>query len=134
MLRRQQRIMQRLEHAYPAATQEMEKHLVELACEVAQKLVAGLPITVAMVEAAVHEALAEAENQAGVEVCLNPEDLELLKGTDSSLLRPEGRTSRVVFQASSDIGRGDCLVRTRFGTIDGRRETKYALLRKNLLS
>jgi len=37
------------------------------------------------------------------------------------------------FLSSVDVTRGGCLVETRFGTVDARRETKFDLLKKNLL-
>jgi flagellar biosynthesis/type III secretory pathway protein FliH len=38
----------------------------------------------------------------------------------------------MTFQATDNVSRGGCLVRTNFGTVDGRRETKAALLKEAL--
>jgi flagellar biosynthesis/type III secretory pathway protein FliH len=38
------------------------------------------------------------------------------------------------FHDSPEVGRGGCLVQTRFGAIDARRETKLELIRKSLVS
>ena len=37
------------------------------------------------------------------------------------------------FSARPEVTRGGCLVQTRFGTVDARRETKFDLLKRNLL-
>ena len=41
---------------------------------------------------------------------------------------------RVNFQSTDTVSRGGCLVHTRFGTIDARRETKIELLQKAMFS
>jgi flagellar biosynthesis/type III secretory pathway protein FliH len=66
-------------------------------------------------------------------VLLHPEDLELLQRLDSPLLEA-ARTSPAAFLAAPEVTRGGCLVRTRFGTVDARRETKFDLLKRQLLS
>ena len=110
---------------------DCETTLVSLALEVAQKLVAGLPISAEMVEAAVREALAKVEDTTEFQIFLHPADLELLKQINSSLLSP-GSVERVHFHSSKEVTRGGCLVKTPFGVVDARRETKLDVLRKSL--
>ena len=38
------------------------------------------------------------------------------------------------FLASPEVTRGGCLVQTHFGTVDARRETKFDLLKRTLLT
>lgn len=123
-----------LRKAVPQVVHDTEQTLVTLALEIAQKLVADVPIKAKAVESAVREALAQVEGTTEFHVHLHPADLDLLHKTGSSLLKGDGGASDVHFQSSPEISRGGCLVRTRFGVIDARRETKIELLRKTLLA
>lgn len=122
-----------LQQSVSQVIKDCETTLVSLALEVAQKLVAGIPISPEMVEAAVREALAKVEETTDFQIYLHPQDLELLKQVNSSLLDP-GSVERVHFQSSSEVTRGGCLVKTPFGVVDARRENKLDVLRKSLQS
>ncbi|MGA2540482.1 MAG: FliH/SctL family protein [Verrucomicrobiota bacterium] len=128
-----QGLLQSLRLAVPQVIRETERTMVSLALAVSQKLVADLPISHAMVEAAVRDALAQVEGAARFTVRLHRADLELLQKAGSPLLTTdEGQEFR--FLPSPDVSRGGCLVETNFGTVDGRRETKFDLLKRNLLT
>jgi flagellar biosynthesis/type III secretory pathway protein FliH len=128
-----QGVLESLRQAVPQVIRETESTLVALTLAVSEKLVAGIPISAAMVEASVRDALAEVEGAAHFTVRLHPADLELLQKAGSPLLTPAAG-QEFCFLASSDVTRGGCLVETNFGTVDGRRETKLDLLKKNLLT
>lgn len=125
-------VLQSLRAAVPQVLRDTEQHVVALALEVARRIVSELPVTVEMVESAVREALAQAENTTEFTVVLHPADLELLHRLPSPLLEasPDGRQVR--FHASNDVTRGGCRVHTRFGTIDATRETKFDLMKRSL--
>ena len=125
-------LIARLNQVLPQVVRECEEILVAMAVEVARKLVAGLPISVEMVEAGVREALAQAEEGSELQVYLNPEDLAVLEQADSVLLRDRRGADKVSFRGSAEVSRGGCLVRTRFGVIDTSRETKLELLKQSL--
>lgn len=125
--------MKSLKDAVPQVIRDSEQTMITLALEIAQKLVAEMPISAEMIEAAVRESLAQVENSAEYDVRLNPADLDLLKKMGSILLRPDD-DGKVRIHSSPEISRGGCLVQTRFGVIDGRRETKLDALKKSLLS
>jgi flagellar assembly protein FliH len=127
-----QGLLTSLRQAVPQVIRDTESMMVSLALEVAQKIVANMPISAAMVEAAVRDALAQVEGTVQVTVRLHPADLELLQNTQSPLLGSDESSNEFRFLASSDVTRGGCLVQTRFGTIDARRETKFDLLKRNL--
>src|SRR5579863_506313 len=117
-----------LQQAVPQVIRDTENTLVSLALEVAQKLVAEMPISVPMLEAAVRDALAQVEGTAEFTVRLHPADLELLKNAESPLLKTTDEITHFRFLSSPEVGRGGCLVQTRFGTVDARRETKFDLI------
>jgi flagellar assembly protein FliH len=112
---------------------DTEQHLVSLAIEIAQKIVGEVPISPEMIEASVREALSQVEGTAEFHVRLHPADLELLQKIDSALLQPLGEERPARFHGSPEVTRGGCLVQTRFGIVDARRETKLELLKRSLL-
>ena len=125
-------VLRSLRDAVPQVVRDCERALVALALEAAHKLVSGLPVSAEMIEAAVKEASAGVEDTAGFSVQLHPEDLAILERTNSPLLLPQGGRERIHFHASAHVSRGGCIVQTRFGVIDARRETKIELLRNAL--
>lgn len=126
--------LQSLRQSVPQVVRDTENMMVSLAIEVARKLVSDMPISVPMVEAAVHDALTHVESSAQVTVRLHPADLELLQNAASPLLSSTESPDQFRFLSSTEVSRGGCLVETRFGTVDARRETKFDLLTKNLLA
>lgn len=119
----QRGVLESLRQAVPQVVRDAETALIALALEAAQKLVAGLPVTTEMVEAAVREALARVEDNTEITVLLHPDDLALLAPPADGKLH---------YRPSPDVTRGGCLVHTRFGVIDARRETKHELLKRSL--
>ena len=120
-----------ISQSLPGVVSECQDALVALAVQVAQKLVAGMPITVEMVEGSIREALAEMEEASSYVVQLNPADLQLLEQYDSAL-RKNAKEERIELTASPEVSRGGCIVQSQFGVVDARRETKMALLEKTL--
>jgi flagellar assembly protein FliH len=133
LLELQRGVFESLRQAVPQVVHDCENALVALALEVAQKLVAGLPVSSEMVEAAVHEALSHVEEGTEFNVYLHPDDLDTLQRANSPLLSLHGGEDRTHFHNDNELSRGGCSVQTRFGVIDGRRETKFEALKKSLL-
>ena len=127
-------VLASLRNALPATIHECESAVISLAFEVAQKLVADLPITADTVATAVREALEQAQEAGECWVQLHPDDLALLERTNAPQALPHSATERLHFESSPAVTRGGCLVKTRFGTIDARRETKLELLKQSLLA
>ncbi|MGA2747848.1 MAG: FliH/SctL family protein [Verrucomicrobiota bacterium] len=122
-----------LRNAVPQIMRDAENAMIALALSVAQKLVADMPISVAMIEAAVRDALTQVEGTAQFTVRLHPADLELLQKFESPLLASGDGAKEFRFLSSLEVTRGGCLVQTQFGTVDARRETKFDLLKRSLL-
>jgi flagellar biosynthesis/type III secretory pathway protein FliH len=151
----QERVLEPLRRAVGEVIADTEQSLVTLALQVAERLVSGLPIDSEMVRAALSEALTQIKDTAECHIYLHPEDLQLLQewsatnsagskestlgGTilaqlpDKTLARSDAGTA-LHFHANPDLERGGCVVKTRFGTVDGQRRTKVEQLRKTLLS
>ena len=124
----QQGPLKAIRQSLAAVIGESEQTLVKIALAAASKLVAGMPVSVEMVEAVVRDALREAEGQMNLELSLHPDEFQLLQRYGSSVLFEQ--EDRIRFQSSPDVTRGGCIIKTKFGTIDARRETKIALLEK----
>lgn len=125
-------ILTSLRGTLPQLARDSEQVLMDLVSEAVGRIVAGIPVDAPLVEGVVREALGQAQEQTDVEVQLHPEDLELLRQTESPLLQTEGTGTRLNWIPAASIARGGCLVRTRFGTVDARRETKLENLRTSL--
>lgn len=132
LLEVQNGVLASLRQAVPQVVRQTESALIELALGVASKLVDDLPVSQELVEAAVHSALSQVEESTRFEVYLHAEDLALLQRCNSPLLLPGAGNEAMQFSASPEVTRGGCLVRTKFGLVDARRETKLDLIRRSL--
>ncbi len=119
-----------LRKAVPQVVEQSEEALITLAFEIAQKLVAELPVTRESVAATVRDALSQVEGSTEYTIQLNPEDFALLENHTSLVGIAPGQ--QMHFTTSRDVSRGGCLVQTRFGIIDARRETKLARIAESL--
>jgi len=128
----QRGILASLRAALPKVAHEAESALIDLALESAKKIVAGMPIDAAMVEHTVREALRQAEDTAEIIIQLHPDDLALLREHQSKILNGLPESGPLRFAHSAEITRGGCMIQTRFGLIDARRETKIEQLRQSL--
>jgi len=123
-------VIDSLQKTVPHLVQETESALIQLALESAQKIVAGMPVNPKMVEAVVREALRQVDDTAEVVIQLHPDDLALLQKHKSDALKTPPNSKPLQFSSSTEVTRGGCLLRTRFGVIDARRETKLDQLRE----
>lgn len=121
-----------LRGAVPQVIRQSEDAMVSLALTIAQKLVAESPITRDIVAANVREALEQVEDTTEFTVVMHPHDLELLGPDPSRVLNAEVTGHKMRFTPSVELSRGGCLIQTRFGTIDTRRETKLAHIAESL--
>jgi flagellar assembly protein FliH len=100
----------------------MRSLLPQLVTEATARVVAGLPVDAVFVRNVVDDLLNDvAPGAENVEVQLCAEDVAKVSGFDQEL-RHKFPTLRVV--ENKDIKPGDCLVKTRFGVLDGRISSK----------
>ncbi|MGC8887695.1 MAG: FliH/SctL family protein [Verrucomicrobiia bacterium] len=124
-------VFESLNRAIPSIAAQCEKMLIELAVEVARKLVCDLPVDANMVAASIREALKQVGDTTEFTIYLNPSDLELLKQMNCAPDITERKGIKLV--ASTDVSKGGCIVNTRFGTIDNRRETKLRIIKDSII-
>jgi flagellar assembly protein FliH len=132
MVELQNGVVASLRQTVQQVIKETESTLINLALESAKKIIAGIPVDAEMIEAVVREAVREIEDAAEITIQLHPEDLALLRKHNSPLLNGLPETGPLRFTHSSEVTRGGCIVQTRFGLIDARRETKLEQLRQSL--
>ena len=132
LLELQQGVLESLRNAVPEVVQQTEDALIQIALESVKKIVAGIPIESALVEAVVREAVGQTRETAEVTIQLHPDDLALLHKHPSPILQGLPEAGPLKFIGSSEISRGGCLVQTRFGLLDARRETKLEQLRESI--
>ena len=132
LLELHQGVIESLRNTVPQLVQAAETALIELAMEAAKKVVANAPISRDTVEAVVRDALSQLEDKAEISIQLHPDDLALLRKHKSPILEGLPETGPLKFTSSVEVTRGGCLVHTRFGVLDARRETKLEQLRQSL--
>jgi flagellar assembly protein FliH len=132
LLEVQNGVLRSLQNSLPEVMRDCERALVGLAFDTAQRVVGELPLTGELVESAVKTALAELKGSVEYTVRLHPEDLALLERNQSGVL-PSSGAGEIQFAADAGVSRGGCVVQTRFGMIDARRETKFERVREAAL-
>ena len=132
LLELHQGVLDSLRNAVPQVVKDTENAMMELTLESAKKVVAGLPISRELVEAVVREAVGQVEDSVEIAVHLNPDDLALLRKYQSPVLQGTADSGPLRFTSSTEVPRGGCLVQTRFGLLDARRQTKIEQLHETL--
>jgi len=133
LLELQNGILHSMAELLPEIRKQCEKSLIELAFESVKKIIGQIPISREIIESVITDALNQMEESTDFTILLNPEDLNLLQQVNSPLSLPTQPGSKIRFQSSNDISRGDCIIKSKFGTIDARREKKLEII-KNLFS
>lgn len=132
LLSLQQGVLHSLEQTLPRTRADCETALVELALEVARRIIVASPVTADAVAGAIREALDQLQEAQDILVLLHPEDLELLGSVNAPVLLASVGGEKVRFSVSPEVTRGGCVVQTRFGSVDARREAKFELIKKEL--
>lgn len=104
--------------------------LPELALDIARQILAGYEPPAELLQAICRQSLDQMfPERAGLELVLGPRDAELLQAQP-----PAWRSAYPGLKITADpvLQPGECVVRSRFGVVDGRRETRLAALRESL--
>lgn len=118
--------------ALRAATAEaVERDAVELAVQLAEKIVAGtLEAEPARVLDVVRGALRRLSERRRVTVLVHPDDLELVRASADGFAAELGGIEHCDVQAERRVSRGGAIVRTDEGQIDASIETQLARARE----
>jgi len=124
-------VLKKLGTIEPALLAQLREALPSLALEIARRLLAGFEPPPEIIERFCREALDQLfPEREGLELALCPRDAEQL-----NLLNPDWLQlyPGLRVRCDAELAPGDCLVRSRFGLTDGRRQTKLAALEQGLL-
>lgn len=111
---------------HAALVQQLRDVLPELAMEAVARILATTEIDREAVMRICRDLLCEiAPGREQVEVQLSPGDLGLIAGYEEGFRE---RHPEIVFRADPELKSGDCIVRSRFGVVDGRLATKLRIV------
>jgi len=107
----------------PEILAEAEDHLLDLAVEIARKVIAQeIEADRCRIEPIVREALGRAPRQRDCVVHLHPDDLSALAEADE----PATDLAHLELKADPRLGRGECIVETAEGTVEARIDDRLA--------
>ena len=119
-----------LEEKFRVIVAEAREALMALTYECAGQAIGGFEMEAAAVEKIVESVVAEAGlDDERMEVRLHSADIALLEDLDTDL---RAKHPGLEFVADDLLRRGDCILSSRFGKIDGTMENKFAKLRESL--
>lgn len=115
-----------LKAQHASLVQQLHAVLPELALEAAARVLAGTPLDREAVLRITQDLLSEIEpGREKIELQLHPRDLELIAGLEDGFRE---KYPEINFRADPELRSGDCVVRSRFGVLDGRLATKLRAL------
>ena len=130
VIRLQEETFTAIGEQHAAQLDELRGLLPDLVMEMARRILSGLEPSRGRVERVIAEVLAEMVPGArDVEITLHPADMELLGQFDP---RFEDKYPGLHFIGDPALKVGDCMMRSRFGIVDGRLETKLKNLSRSL--
>lgn len=119
-----------LETKFSAILKEAREALMTLTYSCVAKTLGGLEVDAEIVSSIVDSVIKESGlDDEKMEIRLNPEDLSLLEELQEEL---RSKHPRLEFVADGALGRGDCLLTSRFGKVDGLLSTKLERLKEGL--
>ncbi len=122
VLHLQQKTLQGLTSHQADLTRQFRAAVPEMTMEIVRRVLGGTEPDQAAVVRIVDEVLHSiAPGQEAVEVCLSGRDLKLMESYEGGL---KERYPQIEFRVDSQLQAGDCMVTSRFGTLDGRVATK----------
>jgi flagellar assembly protein FliH len=112
---------------------EAEPMIVDLACEVARKIMLReTSVDRTWVYDVVRKALEEVNDVGKIEVRVHPDDFELVNHNREGLRKEVPGQSEVLVLPDRGVHAGGCVVHTAFGNIDARIDTQLEEVRKAL--
>lgn len=119
-----------LEARFGSILKEARGALVTLTHDCVSRILGGIELTPEIALSVVNALIEEAGlNEERMEIRLHPSDLELLVEFESDLKRTH---PGLEFLEDASLSRGDCLLNSRFGKVDGLISTKLDRLRDGL--
>src|SRR3954469_4366963 len=112
------------------ATDRVERHAVELALQVAERVVAGtIAVSPERLLDVVRGALRTLVERERVMLLVHPDDLDLMRSAVADVAGSLGGIEHVEVQEERRVGRGGAIVRTSLGEVDASIEAKLDRVR-----
>ncbi len=122
VLHLQQKTFAAIDGHHETLITQLSQALPNLTMEALRRIIAGVEIDGDLVVRIVNDLLTEIHPGPGaLEVALSEHDLRLIGSNEASF---RSKYPGICFNADPDLNPGDCVVRSLFGTIDGRLSTK----------
>jgi flagellar assembly protein FliH len=124
--RLQKEVLKRLEDRVESVLKQVREVLPQLVLESSARILASTPIDGAVLDRIIRELLSEVlPDSEDLEVQLSPADFALISARQAEWGE---RYPRIEFRSNEELRSGDCVVRTNFGIVDGRMQTKFRAL------
>lgn len=119
-----------LESKFGVIRDEAREALMTLTHECVSRAIGGLELSSEIVHSIVNSVIEESGlDDEAMEIRLNPQDLELLEDLEADL---KVKHPRLEFKSDKGLKRGDCMLSSRFGKVDGLMSTKLDRLKDGL--
>lgn len=126
-------LLKKLEGGHETLVTQVGRVLPKLVVEAVRRVLAGAELPSGTVVGIINELLGEVHPGSGaLEILLNEHDLHLLKSDETLIANFAQSYPGITFAADRHLLPGDCLLRSRFGTIDGRVAAKMENLEELL--
>lgn len=130
VLEEQKQILQKLAQHHETLVADFYRLFPEAVSEAVAKVLAGFEPNEQQLVRIVSELIAEAHPKSGgLEIFLSERDIEIFRSSEAQF---EQKYPGICFVADPDLQPGDAMVRSRFGTMDGRISTKLKKLKELL--
>lgn len=114
-------VIKRLEQGHEELIEQMGRVMPRLVNEAVRRVLAGAELPAETIGAIINELLTEVHPGAGaIEIILSEQDHQLLCENEALVSRFTQNYPGITFAADRHLSRGDCILKSRFGTIDGR--------------
>ncbi len=124
------KVFAKMEEEFEKTIEEIGRAIPLFVGELVRRVLGATEIDRPTVIKIVEEALGETtSNEQRLEVSLSAEDFELVQGHESDLRQ---QYPRIELSSDSSLESGDSLVRSRFGLVDARIETKLENISRDL--
>jgi flagellar assembly protein FliH len=124
-------------HAYEVKESiltEGEVFLVELSCQVAEKIVSSqISEAPEMAMKLYEKALSRRKEQGTIVLCVSPSHFAFVQAAKDELIIVLDSQADLQIIPDSSVEEGGCIVRSAFGSIDARVDTQLAAIREQLL-
>lgn len=126
----QDQILKGIQEKFTELTQEISERLPTLIVSLTRRALGGIELDEEKIKAIIQDNLKEVSDLTGpLTLFLSPQDYELMDKTDKQFA---SKHAIINFEKDESLSSGDCLIKSSFGLIDGRMDTKLKKVKEEL--